>query len=114
MWETGMTIHDREYYRREGPGFLERFGSNGRVCLWLIAINVAVFFIQINTRVVLPKGGVDQGPVVHALTLDVKEVLHGEVWRLLTYAFLHDTTHIMHIVFNMLFLWWFGKEMEEL
>jgi membrane associated rhomboid family serine protease len=41
-------------------------------------------------------------------------VLQGQVWRLLTYAFLHDRGSIWHIVFNMLFLWWFGHEMEEL
>ena len=34
------------------------------------------------------------------------------MWRLLTYAFLHGG--IMHILFNMLFLWWFGHEMEEM
>jgi membrane associated rhomboid family serine protease len=41
-------------------------------------------------------------------------VLQGQVWRLLTYAFLHDRGSIWHIVFNMLFLWWFGHEMEEM
>jgi membrane associated rhomboid family serine protease len=42
-------------------------------------------------------------------------VLQGQVWRLLTYAFLHSTGGMpWHIVFNMLFLWWFGHEMEEL
>ncbi len=41
-------------------------------------------------------------------------VRQGQVWRLLTYAFLHDRENIWHIVFNMLFLWWFGHEMEEL
>jgi membrane associated rhomboid family serine protease len=43
-------------------------------------------------------------------------VLQGQVWRLLTYAFLHSTGGGLpwHIIFNMLFLWWFGHEMEEL
>jgi membrane associated rhomboid family serine protease len=35
------------------------------------------------------------------------------VWRLLTYAFLHDIGW-MHIFFNMLFLWFFGREVEDL
>jgi membrane associated rhomboid family serine protease len=41
-------------------------------------------------------------------------VLQGQVWRLLTYAFAHSRSDIFHILFNMLFLWWFGHEMEEL
>jgi membrane associated rhomboid family serine protease len=42
-------------------------------------------------------------------------VLQGQVWRLLTYAFLHSTIGMpFHILFNMLFLWWFGSDMEDL
>jgi membrane associated rhomboid family serine protease len=42
------------------------------------------------------------------------KILGGEVWRLLTYAFLHSTTSFYHIFFNMLFLWWFGSELERM
>src|SRR5262249_54510711 len=41
-------------------------------------------------------------------------VMRGEVWRLLTYAFLHDTGSVTHILFNMLFLWWFGSDVEAI
>jgi len=44
----------------------------------------------------------------------VDKVLHGEVWRLLTYAFLHSTSAIDHILWNMLFLFWFGSDVEDL
>jgi membrane associated rhomboid family serine protease len=49
-------------------------------------------------------------------TVNGPGVLQGQVWRLLTYAFLHSTGGGIpwHIVFNMLFLWWFGHEMEEM
>jgi membrane associated rhomboid family serine protease len=50
----------------------------------------------------------------HLVSLRESGVTRGQVWRLLTYAFLHDRASIWHIVFNMLFLWWFGHEMEEL
>lgn len=30
-------------------------------------------------------------------------------WTILTYAFMHDLRGFMHILFNMLFLYWFGK-----
>ncbi|HXG09321.1 MAG TPA: rhomboid family intramembrane serine protease [Gemmataceae bacterium] len=54
------------------------------------------------------------GSFTNAFVLDPEAVLHGQVWRLLTYAFLHDTLSLWHLVFNMLFLWWFGSEVEEL
>ena len=35
-------------------------------------------------------------------------------WQLVTYGFLHDTAFQMHIIFNMLMLWMFGRELELL
>lgn len=34
-------------------------------------------------------------------------------WTILTYAFAHDLTGILHILFNMLTLYWFGKLFVE-
>jgi len=107
-----MGIYDREYYRREGPSFLESFASQGKVCKWLIAINVGVFILQLITPHQRTAFGF-RNPFTDALLLNVDAVLQGQVWRLLTYAFLHDPSSIWHIVFNMLFLWWFGKDMED-
>lgn len=42
-----------------------------------------------------------------------KAVAEGQVWRLVTYLFLHSQDPL-HILFNMLALWMFGIEMEEL
>ncbi len=138
-----MGIYDRDYYRKEGPGFLASFTGQGKACKWLIAINVIFFVAQLMTppapRPRLPRVGRDEdgqpvllmpdeaarettfgdrfGVVQEALQLDGPSVLHGQIWRLLTYGFLHDATGsggVMHILFNMLFLWWFGHEMEEL
>jgi len=35
------------------------------------------------------------------------------VWQLISYQFLHDPTGIAHLLFNMLFLWVFGRSVEE-
>jgi membrane associated rhomboid family serine protease len=40
--------------------------------------------------------------------------LRFQLWRLVTYMFLHDPGNYFHILFNMLVLWMFGAEMEEL
>jgi membrane associated rhomboid family serine protease len=103
-----MGIYDRDYVRREGPSFLGSFVERGRVCKWLIGINVVVFIAQILT---LDSSLFD---VTEAFQVDVDHVLHGQVWRLLTYAFLHDPGTIWHILLNMLFLWWFGSDVEDL
>ena len=105
-----MGIYDREYYRRDGPSFFSSFAQRGQVCNWLIGINVAVFILQLVTN----RPGWQLGPVTEALVLSTPKVLQGEVWRLLTYAFIHDPTIWQHIVFNMLFLYWFGKDVEDL
>jgi membrane associated rhomboid family serine protease len=46
--------------------------------------------------------------------LDVDKVLHGQIWRLVTHAFCHDTSTPWHIVFNMLVLWFFGPALEAM
>lgn len=37
----------------------------------------------------------------------------GEIWRLVSYMFLHSTDSIFHFFFNMLALWMFGTALEE-
>jgi len=39
---------------------------------------------------------------------------HGQIWRCVTYLFLHDPHSPFHILFNMLTLWMFGVELEEM
>lgn len=115
--DGNMGIYDREYYRRDGPGFLGSFADQGRVTTWLIGLNILCFLLQMMTtsrvedffgRVLFRSAFTD------ALILNVPDVLHGQVWRLLTYAFLHDTGSIWHLVFNMLMLFWFGRQVEDM
>jgi membrane associated rhomboid family serine protease len=39
-------------------------------------------------------------------------VAHGEYWRLITGAFLHDPANPLHIAFNMYILYWLGTMLE--
>jgi membrane associated rhomboid family serine protease len=103
-----MGIYDREYYRRDGPSFLGSLANTGQVCKWLIIANVSIWVLQLLSRPA--HGGHDW--FVSAFALDPDLVLHGQVWRLLTYAFLH--AGLWHILFNMLFLWWFGSDIESI
>jgi membrane associated rhomboid family serine protease len=103
-----MGIYDRDYYRKEGRSYLDSLGMPTLICRWLLIVNIAVFILQLITRTATGE------PVTEALILVPQKVLNGEVWRLLTYAFLHDTDHVTHIIFNMWFLWLFGIYLEEL
>ncbi len=101
-----MGIYDRDYYRREGFSILGSFTERGTVCKWIIGINVVAFVVQLMTS--------PDSTFTDAFVLDRESVLHGQIWRLLTYAFLHSTGGVWHILFNMLLLWWFGTDVEDL
>lgn len=46
--------------------------------------------------------------------LDASDVLHGQVWRLVTYVFLHHRGSALGLVFNMLGLWFLGTVLERM
>ncbi|MCA9121927.1 MAG: rhomboid family intramembrane serine protease [Planctomycetaceae bacterium] len=45
--------------------------------------------------------------------LDSEKIKQGQLWRLITAGFCHDRTGVWHLLFNMLFLYWFGKRLER-
>jgi membrane associated rhomboid family serine protease len=104
-----MGIYDRDYYRNDSKAFT-RWVNPHRVCHWLIIANVMVFILQMTTR---PDNG-GESPLFRAFALDPNRVIHGEIWRLVTCAFLHSETQVFHIIMNMLVMWWFGSEVEEI
>src|SRR5262245_19528418 len=112
-----MGIYDRDYYRHGSGGFWGSITDRGKIVKLLVLINVAVFVFQVITlrmASVEADGSYHFGVVTGLLSLDVDRVMHGEIWRLLTYAFVHDPTGIWHLLFNMLVLWCFGQEVEDL
>src|ERR1700726_444659 len=47
------------------------------------------------------------------LTLDPVRILHGEVWRLITYIFIPQATSPLWLLFALWFLWWVGEGLER-
>src|SRR5262245_41936467 len=99
-----MGIYDREYYRNEGPSYLDSIFPEGQVCKWLIGINIALFIAQLVTlpqmqppEMVGAELRLRTGPVTELLELDPQQVAAGQVWRLLTYAFVHSPFGWTHI-----------------
>jgi membrane associated rhomboid family serine protease len=81
--------------------------NNARAVKCLIAANVGMFVLQYLSR-----GALDEPLALWPLTpIDGQSYFH--IWQIITYAFLHSTDNIAHLLFNMLGLWMFGAEIER-
>jgi membrane associated rhomboid family serine protease len=72
----------------------------------LVAANVLVFALQ-----TMSKGALDVLALWPLQPID--GVSYFRPWQIVTYAFLHSTGNITHLLFNMLGLWMFGAEVER-
>lgn len=84
-------------------------GTGALVTKGLIGINVLVFVLQ------LLEGGDPNGragEIWQRGSLVGFWVADGEWWRLITSGFIHAS--IIHLLFNMVMLWWFGSALETL
>jgi membrane associated rhomboid family serine protease len=75
----------------------------------LIAINGGIYFL------LLLLGAIGYGGVANAINdvmrLRAYDVVHGHVYQLVTYGFVH--AGFFHVFFNMLMLWMFGTMLEQ-
>ena len=100
-----MGIYDREYYREKtrGSGW---FTGETPACKWILIANVVCFL--------LPRFLGDDDQLIKWFGAYSHLIFEkGQVWRLLTATFLHDQSGIWHVAFNMLMLWFVGREMES-
>lgn len=105
-----MGIHDRDYYR-DDAGTTGWLAGDRAACKLLIGVNIVVYLLQVVTQNPRLVGG---GGLTELFGLTADRVLwHFEIWRLLTYGFCHAVDNPVHILFNMLFLWWFGGVLES-
>ena len=98
-----MGIYDREYYRAEtsGSGW---FNSVAPACKTLILINVLVFFCQAMFPDLQDYFVARSDAIFHKF----------QIWRLLTATFMHDREQLLHLLWNMLWLWFLGHEIEAM
>src|SRR6185436_14307307 len=79
-----------------------------KVSTWLIFVLIGAFVIQC---VLLVYGGIN---VNRHLALSQGGLLHGEVWQLVTFQFLHSAPMPFHVLFNCLGIYFFGRRVEEI
>jgi membrane associated rhomboid family serine protease len=108
-----MGLYDRDYTQAD---FKSQYHYAPRMSMpqitpvvkWLLIINVAVFV----PTVLSPRLGnfifrwFSVWPATTRMSL--------QLWRVITYQFLHSTTLITHIFFNMLVLFFFGPMLERI
>lgn len=82
-------------------------GTGALVTKTLIAINVLVYLISIAQG----SGGLSPDQAfINRWALNGLAVSDGDWYRLITGSFLHAS--LIHLGFNMLMLWWFGRALE--
>ncbi len=89
---------------RKATAGLKSAATEGRgavVTKALVALNAGVFALQFA-----------QPTLVRDFALFGPAIAAGEWWRIVSSAFLH--ANVIHLLFNMLALWWFGGPLESL
>lgn len=87
---------------------LKTFFFQGSILAKLIAINTSVFIILRLITVLFTLFQIEHAPIVHNLALpSALSLFMYKPWALLTYSILH--ADLLHLVFNMLWLYWFGQ-----
>lgn len=105
-----MGFADRDYHYRGAvrpPGRLD----GAPVTKWLLIGNIAVFLVDVMLRRPIPGlGEVSVLGIFGWFTIDTA-IMHGQVWRFLTFQFLHGNG--WHLLFNMWALFMFGPLLER-
>jgi membrane associated rhomboid family serine protease len=79
-----------------------------RAIKMLVIANTAVFLLMLMLRAAAPSA---YEVILQFGWLLPFSVVHGAIWQVVTYSFLH--AGLFHILFNMLTLWMFGAQLES-
>ncbi|MDG2223465.1 MAG: rhomboid family intramembrane serine protease [Rubripirellula sp.] len=111
-----MGLYDRDYGRNDATPW-SRVENPRSITLTLIVINVVVFFADMifYTRETDALGASQK---IYFITEWL--AVYGETlkqpwmwWQFLSYGFVHDNINIQHLLFNMIGLFVFGREIER-
>lgn len=103
-----MGLYDRDYGRDERTPW-DRVQNPRSITITLIVINVVAFLVDLifSTQA-------EGSKAAKYLAVDANTLTHPWMWwQFLTYGFVHDTRDIMHLLFNMIGLYVFGREVEH-
>jgi membrane associated rhomboid family serine protease len=96
--------------------FKSAFQRYNNAHVQLIIINIIVFVVLAVIMVPMFLSGFMEYFEVFHQQLAIPALFSDFIrkpWTIITYAFVHDLTGIIHILFNMLVLYWFGRLFVE-
>jgi membrane associated rhomboid family serine protease len=108
--ELGNTGAAGRYFARSRGDAIPAFMTYLIIAVTAVTSLVAMSSVQ-NGLAQSPLGG---GPLEQQLGLDKFAVAHGEFYRLLSVALVHDPTNLLHLGFNMYALWFAGQVVERM
>lgn len=106
-----MGLYDRDYGRDEQTPWEQSQASPHSITVILIGINVAVYLL--NT--LSPMGDIERRSVMAEYGAVYGDTLYQpwKWWQFLSYGFVHDHHGIRHILWNMIGLFVFGRDVER-
>ena len=111
-WHPSQVGRGRARFADSFRGWFGHFSSVTHFIVWLTALFYIAQLVCEFLRFNYPgTDGAPVGVIPFVLGLNAARVAHGFVWQPLTYVLVHDG--IWHILFNLLLLWWFGREVES-
>jgi membrane associated rhomboid family serine protease len=108
-----MGLYDRDYTQadfqsqhRYMPQMRMHFPKLTPVVKWLLIVNISIYIVSVLTSL---------GPYIYEwFQLDTTSTGRAfQLWRLISYQFLHSPRLIFHIIFNMLGLYFLGPTLER-
>lgn len=110
VWQ-GEFIHRTEVPIEGDPDYVQQTAEEIKRWPGIVSVEVAWKGEREAVIAVMRR---DEGPVINEwLALDRSAVFKGQVWRVLTYEFLHDHGSPWHLFFNMLFLYMAGRKVGD-
>ena len=104
-----MGLYDRDYTQSDyDPGHGHRppmrmmFPRISPVVKWLLIINIGVFVLTVAVR------PLDNFSLYWLSVYPATIGMSLQIWRVITYQFLHDTSGFGHVFVNMVVLYFFG------
>jgi membrane associated rhomboid family serine protease len=94
--------------------FRSEFSKPNNTLVQLILVNTIVFLVLLVAKIgftMAQQGGVYDFVLAQVMIPGSITAFLHKPWTLLTYSFAHED--IFHILYNMLFLFWFGRLVDE-
>ncbi|HOA73429.1 MAG TPA: rhomboid family intramembrane serine protease [Phycisphaerae bacterium] len=109
-----MSWRDRPYsdddfgYGSGRPELRFRLPRPTTLVAWLVIINVAVHIVHLISLNLLPPGTFSR-----TFGLSLRGLATLKIWQPVTYMFVHAADELFHLIFNMLLLYFVGREIER-